>query len=331
MVNVTTGLQTLSTLLAKQGWSVSGDGGTYHTVEFNTKGGPCIPAQLVKDGSWVVDPGDPTWEGHIFRGWYHVTEEGVVEYDFSKPVTDDLWIIANWIDLDPSDDDEVDYNNCGQFPPVTVTFDSQGGSKVASQTVDFHDYATEPADPTRAGYVFVGWYSQASGGTPWDFDEDYVMDPMTLYAHWEPVKGGNDTPAEKTVTMYRLYNRYTGEHLYTSSTSERDTLRSIGWTYEGVGWVAPATGEPVYRLFNPYSDDHHYTTRADERDALKGIGWRDEGVGWYSGGSVPVLRQFNPYATTSTHNYTVSREENDKLVSLGWREEGTGWYAVSAG
>ena len=118
-----------------------------------------------------------------------------------------------------------------------------------------------------------------------------------------------------TQTMYRLYNQ---------------SLKSIGWTYEGVGWVAPASGDPVYRLFNPYSDDHHYTMKADERDALKKLGWRDEGVGWYSGGSVPVLRQFNPYAVTATHNYTVSKEENDALVRIGWRAEGTGWFAVRA-
>ena len=138
----------------------------------------------------------------------------------------------------------------------------------------------------------------------------------------------SDSP--QTQTMYRLYNPYTGEHFYTANAGERDTLKSIGWTYEGVGWVAPLEGDPVYRLFNPYTDDHHYTTSASERDTLKSIGWRYEGVGWRSGGSVPVLRQFNPYVRTATHNYTVSREENDKLVSLGWREEGTGWYAVSA-
>ena len=136
----------------------------------------------------------------------------------------------------------------------------------------------------------------------------------------------------QTRTMYRLYNRYTGEHFYTASATERDSLRNSGWTYEGTGWIAPTSGTPVYRLYNPWVDggDHHYTTSVSEYDALGRLGWRKEGVGWYSGGSVKVYRQYNRYATTGTHNYTTSKAENDALVRLGWRAEGVGWYAVRA-
>ena len=135
-----------------------------------------------------------------------------------------------------------------------------------------------------------------------------------------------------SVSMYRLYNRYTGEHFYTSDVSERDHLVSVGWSYEGVGWVAPVSGDPVYRLYNGHvrGGDHHYTTSASERDSLVRAGWSYEGVGWRSGGSVPVYRQYNPYARTGTHNYTADGSENDRLVSVGWRAEGVGWYAVSA-
>ena len=141
-----------------------------------------------------------------------------------------------------------------------------------------------------------------------------------------------DPAKSPSVTMYRLYNRYTGEHFYTSDVSERDRLVSVGWSYEGVGWVAPVSGDPVYRLYNGHvrGGDHHYTTSASERDSLVRAGWSYEGVGWRSGGSVPVYRQYNPYATTGTHNYTADGSENDRLVSVGWRAEGVGWYAVSA-
>ncbi len=128
--------------------------------------------------------------------------------------------------------------------------------------------------------------------------------------------------------MHRLYNPYSGEHFYTASTVERDHLSSIGWNYEGVGWVAPAEGDPVYRLYNPYSGDHHYTTSAQERDHLVVVGWVDEGVGWRSGGEVAVLRQYNPYASTATHNYTIGKVERDHLVSIGWHDEGVGWWAL---
>lgn len=62
-----------------------------------------------------------------------------------------------------------------------------------------------------------------------------------------------------TVDMYRLYNKKTGEHFYTKDSSERDQLKSRGWRYEGVGWVAPSRSDtPVYRLYNPSVADHHY-------------------------------------------------------------------------
>lgn len=129
--------------------------------------------------------------------------------------------------------------------------------------------------------------------------------------------------------MYRMYNPNSGEHFYTASNTERLSLIRAGWNYEGIGWNAPLTGSPVYRLYNPNAGDHHYTRSAGERNALVRAGWNYEGVGWYSGGDVPVYRQYNPNAVTGTHNYTKSLGESRSLVRIGWRDEGIGWYAVS--
>ena len=145
--------------------------------------------------------------------------------------------------------------------------------------------------------------------------------------------------AEATNTMYRLYNPNSGEHFYTASAKERDSVVAAGWNDEGVGWVAPAkSNTPVYRLYS--GTDHHYTMSKEERDHLVEVGWKDEGVGWYSDDAkrVPLYRQFNPYVDPSaprnnsgSHNYTTSKAENDHLVSVGWRAEGIGWYAVKGG
>ena len=149
----------------------------------------------------------------------------------------------------------------------------------------------------------------------------------------EDTAGASDVPA--AITTYRLYNPYTGEHFYTQNAGERDSLQSVGWRSEGVGWTAPSQGDPVYRLYNPYAPggDHHYTLSASERDALVRAGWRSEGVGWYSDRAqgAPLWRQYNPYASTGTHNFTLSAEENLNLVSHGWRSEGVAWYAVDLG
>lgn len=141
--------------------------------------------------------------------------------------------------------------------------------------------------------------------------------------------------SDDQVAMYRMYNPNSGEHFYTAKTSERDDLSSIGWRYEGVGWMAPAHSDtPVYRLYNPYTSDHHYTMNSLERDNLTAIGWNYEGIGWYSSDTnrnYPLYRQFNPYANIGSHNYTMDVAEKNHLVSIGWRDEGVAWYAVGTG
>ena len=139
--------------------------------------------------------------------------------------------------------------------------------------------------------------------------------------------------AEGGAQMYRLYNQWTGEHFYTSSVVERDSLAAKAWTYEGVGWVAPEKGDEVYRLYNGYVNggDHHYTVSVTEYEKLAELGWTKEGRSWFSGGGVEVYRQYNPYAETGTHNYTTDKAENDALVARGWKGEGTAWYAVAKG
>ncbi len=133
--------------------------------------------------------------------------------------------------------------------------------------------------------------------------------------------------------MFRLYNPYTGEHFYTASAEERDTIVAVGWRYEGVGWLAPTeSSTPVYRLYNRYvkGGDHHYTTDRDEYEHLVDVGWSGEGVKWYSDdeGAVPILRQYNPYATTGTHNFTRDVDEHNNLLSVGWSGEGVAWHGT---
>lgn len=65
----------------------------------------------------------------------------------------------------------------------TVTFDSQGGSTVDAQTVTEGGMAVKPDDPTRNGYTFGGWYTEAECTTEYDFDTPVTAD-IPLYAKW---------------------------------------------------------------------------------------------------------------------------------------------------
>lgn len=142
------------------------------------------------------------------------------------------------------------------------------------------------------------------------------------------------TTAEESISqlpMYRLYNRYNGEHLFTSSSSEAQNLIALGWTGESVAWFTPNSGNAVFRLYNRYSGDHHYTTSRDEYNSLVALGWSGEGVGFYSdpAQTTMVYRLFNPYVTVATHHYTTAQSEYDYLGSIGWRKEGAGWYGAA--
>lgn len=65
----------------------------------------------------------------------------------------------------------------------TVTFNSNGGSDVPGQ-IRANAAATKPADPTRSGYVFAGWYTDEACTAAYNFTQP-VTDNITLYAKWE--------------------------------------------------------------------------------------------------------------------------------------------------
>ena len=126
--------------------------------------------------------------------------------------------------------------------------------------------------------------------------------------------------------MYRLYNQWSGEHLFTTSGSEYSYLGSIGWNQEGTAWTSPASSSrPVYRLYNPYSGDHHYTMAVSEYDYLGSIGWNKEDVSFYSaypGAGAPIYRLFNKWLTQGTHLFTTNGKSTATWgASAGTRRE----------
>lgn len=65
-----------------------------------------------------------------------------------------------------------------------IRFESNGGSEVPDQTVALGGKITKPADPTKDGLYFAGWYSDIDLQNQWDFGKDTVTGNMTLYAKW---------------------------------------------------------------------------------------------------------------------------------------------------
>lgn len=70
---------------------------------------------------------------------------------------------------------------------VTVTFDSNEGTAVDSQLVPVGDKVAKPADPTKEGYTFSGWFTDEGCTNAYDFDADVdgTQPEFTLYAGWK--------------------------------------------------------------------------------------------------------------------------------------------------
>lgn len=82
---------------------------------------------------------------------------------------------------------------CVKSQAHRVKFDARGGSATGDQTPASGSTVTKPADPTREGYTFAGWYTDEACTEAYKFDVAVTAD-MTLYAKWTKnavTPGGN--------------------------------------------------------------------------------------------------------------------------------------------
>ncbi|GHV87083.1 hypothetical protein AGMMS50255_3790 [Spirochaetia bacterium] len=151
-------------------WDTTGTPVIHYTVTFDTQGGSAVPTQTVSDGSAVTQPGDPTRTGFVFDNWYDAPTGGSV-VGWPLTVNGNITVYARWTTTGTP---VIHY---------TVTFDTQGGSAVPTQTVSDGSAVTQPGDPTKPGFVFDNWYDAATGGSvvSWPLT---VNSNITVYARW---------------------------------------------------------------------------------------------------------------------------------------------------
>lgn len=78
------------------------------------------------------------------------------------------------------------YQPSGVATYATVTFDTDGGTAIPAQQVRVGAKAEKPADPTKEGYTFDGWYEEDSFTTAFDFDDPISAD-TTVYAKFTSI------------------------------------------------------------------------------------------------------------------------------------------------
>ena len=214
-----------------------------YTVTFESDGGTQVPQQLVREGRQCTEPLAPEKAGWIFTGWYYAGTDTL--YDFTQPVSGSLTLTAHWEQV-PSD--------------LLVSFRSEGGTAVASQTVGYGEKAAEPEPPTRDGYEFAGWLLN---GETYSFDTP-VTEDLVLTASWEAKRsftvtfdaaGGDPVEAQTVLSGgtareetakrsgYRFQGWYLEDRKYDFTTPvTKDLTLTAKWTSMTGAYVAMGLG-----------------------------------------------------------------------------------------
>ena len=81
-----------------------------------------------------------------------------------------------------------------------ISFDTAGGSSIASQKVTIGNKAVKPEDPQKEGYTFDGWYADKNCSEVFDFGKEINSD-LTVYAKWNknpaPTESPKPTPSSE--------------------------------------------------------------------------------------------------------------------------------------
>ena len=122
-------------------------------------------------------------------GKYAVGNEDAVKGDATYSVTNtDGTTVVYFTDAQAANDYAKESGaQAPEVLKVTVTFDSNEGTAVDSQLVPVGDKVAKPADPTKKGYTFSGWFTDEGCTNAYDFDADVdgTQPEFTLYAGWK--------------------------------------------------------------------------------------------------------------------------------------------------
>ena len=191
-----------------------------------------------------------------------------------------------------------------------VTFDSQGGSAVEKETVGHGKTVGEPANPTKTGYTFSGWYD---GNTEWNF--------------------ATKITAEKTLTAKWTANKYTvtlnaGEH---GSCAQENIQVTYGETYAD---LPTPTANSGYTFIGWFTGDDVQVKNADTVEITNDITLTAKyaGIKYYvtfnvNGGTGTVPTQKEVVYGEALELPTVSR---DFYELLGWNTSAGATEALSA-
>lgn len=229
----TVAIQSNVTLYA--GWERS-----LYTVSFDTKGGSPIQSTDVVVGGVVARPGNPTKTENTFLGWY---SDAMCEhvFDFNTVIESDITLYAGW--------ERIQYS---------VSFYDDNSNLIETKPVLGGDTVSATNKPTKTGYTFIGWFTDALEGEEFK-STTTVHSNLSIFARFRinryTVSCTKDLDAAGTVA---------GAYDYDYNTNVTVTATTASLAYVFNGW---------YQNGVKVSDDLSYTFALPANDVSLMASW----------------------------------------------------------
>ncbi|MDR2079482.1 MAG: InlB B-repeat-containing protein, partial [Treponema sp.] len=200
----------------------------------------------------------------------------------------------------------------GSPPQYTITFDSHGGSPVQAVTASEGAAVSKPADPTRTGYTFLGWFSAANGGTLYSWPH-ILTASLTMHAQWRA--GGE---SQYTITFNSHGGSAVAAITAAAGTAVNEPAAPIRSGYTFLGWYSAESGGTRYSWPHALNADitmHAQWQAGEEPPPIQYT------LTFYSNGGSAVE------AVTAAAGTAVSEPAAPTLLGYAF----TGWFSAASG
>lgn len=165
-------------------------------------------------------------------------------------------------------DADVDLYAVWKINTYTVTFNTNGGSLVHNQIINYGNLITAPLPPTKQYYSFGGWYLDTALSEQWNVGEDIVATNLTLYAKWDSLLPSSFEDGDGTIEnpyqiatpgqLYLVRDHLDKHFIQTADLDLSDFNSGQGWEPLGSFW-GEGYGENTY--FTGSFDGNGYLIR----------------------------------------------------------------------
>ena len=290
-----------------------------YTITFDTDGGSEISSITQDYGSEITAPANPSKTGYTFVGW----DKEIPTAMLAKNIT----IKAQW-----------------KANSYTITFDTDGGSKVESKTLSWNDKVLDGvAEPIRNGYSFIGWkyidYIVYADTVYAELAADDSVNGITLKAEWRDVEKPSGEIIVSTNRWNKLLNDITFglffketqmvtvnaadnsgekvkiEYLLSNREITESELADAGFTeYDGSFSIAPDNEYIIYvRLSDTEGNIRHICSDGIVLDgtapAINGV---ENGKTYCEAQTVKINEKY--VSTVTVNGMAVALDEQDRFV-----------------